>query len=52
MGQLAAAGIDVDDVTAYLERDGLAKFEKRAGSSLALPSHPSWNTSTANPPAA
>src|ERR1700691_4467236 len=28
MDQLAAAGIDVDDVTEYLERDGLAKFEK------------------------
>jgi transaldolase len=28
LGELAAAGIDFDDVTAYLERDGLAKFEK------------------------
>ena len=28
MDQLAAAGIDFDDVTRYLERDGLAKFEK------------------------
>src|ERR1700733_334090 len=28
MDQLAAAGIDFDDVTGYLERDGLAKFEK------------------------
>jgi transaldolase len=28
MEQLAAAGIDFDDVTDYLERDGLAKFEK------------------------
>ena len=28
MDQLAAAGIDFDDVTDYLERDGLAKFEK------------------------
>jgi transaldolase len=28
MDQLAAAGIDFDDVTEYLERDGLAKFEK------------------------
>ena len=26
--RLAAAGIDFDDVTEYLERDGLAKFEK------------------------
>jgi transaldolase len=26
--QLAVAGIDFDDVTEYLERDGLAKFEK------------------------
>jgi transaldolase len=26
--QLAAAGIDFDDVTEFLERDGLAKFEK------------------------
>jgi transaldolase len=26
--QLAAAGIDIGDVTDYLERDGLAKFEK------------------------
>jgi transaldolase len=25
---LAAAGIDFDDVTEYLERDGLAKFDK------------------------
>ena len=28
LGQLAAAGIDIDDVTEYLEHDGLAKFEK------------------------
>jgi transaldolase len=28
MNQLAAAGIDFDDVTDHLERDGLAKFEK------------------------
>lgn len=28
LDQLAAAGIDFDDVTAYLERDGLAKFDK------------------------
>ena len=28
MDELAAAGIDFDDVTGYLERDGLAKFEK------------------------
>src|SRR3984885_11665061 len=28
MDQLAAAGIDFDDVPRYLERDGLAKFEK------------------------
>jgi transaldolase len=26
--QLAAAGIDLDDVTRYLERDGRARFEK------------------------
>jgi transaldolase len=28
IGQLAGAGVDFDDVTEYLERDGLAKFEK------------------------
>jgi transaldolase len=28
LDQLAAVGIDFDDVTEYLERDGLAKFEK------------------------
>jgi transaldolase len=28
LGQLAAAGVDFDDVTDQLERDGLAKFEK------------------------
>jgi transaldolase len=28
LDQLAAAGIDSDDVTEYLEHDGLAKFEK------------------------
>jgi transaldolase len=28
LDQLAAAGIDFDDVTSYLEQDGLAKFEK------------------------
>ena len=28
LDQLAAAGIDFNDVTEYLERDGLAKFEK------------------------
>jgi len=28
LNRLAAAGIDFDDVTEYLERDGLAKFEK------------------------
>jgi transaldolase len=28
LNQLAAAGIDFDDVTEYLERDGLAKFDK------------------------
>ena len=28
LDRLAAAGIDFDDVTEYLERDGLAKFEK------------------------
>jgi transaldolase len=28
LDQLAAAGIDFDDVTEYLERDGLVKFEK------------------------
>jgi transaldolase len=27
LGQLAAVGIDFDDVTAQLERDGIAKFE-------------------------
>jgi transaldolase len=31
LDQLAAAGIDFDDVTEYLERDGLAKFEKSWG---------------------
>jgi len=29
--RLAAAGIDFDDVTAFLERDGLDKFEKSRG---------------------
>jgi transaldolase len=28
LDQLAAAGIDFDDVTEYLECDGLAKFDK------------------------
>ena len=28
LDQLAAAGLDFDDVTEYLERDGLVKFEK------------------------
>ena len=28
LDQLTAAGIDFDDVTGYLERDGLAKFDK------------------------
>ena len=28
LDQLAAAGIDFDDVTEYLELDGLAKFDK------------------------
>ena len=28
---LAEAGVDFDDVTEYLERDGLAKFEKSWG---------------------
>jgi len=28
LDQLAAAAVDFDDVTEYLERDGLAKFEK------------------------
>jgi transaldolase len=28
LAELAVAGIDFDDVTEYLERDGLAKFEK------------------------
>ncbi|HEX4088812.1 MAG TPA: transaldolase [Trebonia sp.] len=28
LDELAAAGVDFDDVTEYLERDGLAKFEK------------------------
>jgi transaldolase len=31
LDRLAAAGIDFDDVTEYLERDGLAKFEKSWG---------------------
>ena len=31
LDQLAAAGVDFDDVTDYLERDGLAKFEKSCG---------------------
>jgi transaldolase len=31
LDQLAAAGVDFDDVTDYLERDGLAKFEKSWG---------------------
>jgi len=31
LDQLASAGIDFDDVTAYLERDGLAKFDKSWG---------------------
>jgi Transaldolase/Fructose-6-phosphate aldolase len=31
MDQLAAVGIDFDDVTRCLERDGLAKFEKSWG---------------------
>ena len=31
LDRLAAAGIDFDDVTQYLERDGLAKFEKSWG---------------------
>jgi transaldolase len=31
LAQLAAAGVDFDDVTEYLERDGLAKFEKSWG---------------------
>ena len=31
LDQLAAAGVDFDDVTEYLERDGLAKFEKSWG---------------------
>ena len=28
LDRLAAAGIDFDDVTEYLEGDGLAKFDK------------------------
>ena len=28
LDRLASAGIDFDDVTEYLERDGLAKFDK------------------------
>lgn len=28
LDRLAAAGVDFDDVTEYLERDGLAKFDK------------------------
>ena len=31
LDQLASAGIDLDDVTEYLERDGLAKFDKSWG---------------------
>jgi transaldolase len=31
LDQLASAGIDLDDVTDYLERDGLAKFDKSWG---------------------
>jgi len=31
LDQLAAVGLDFDDVTEYLERDGLAKFEKSWG---------------------
>jgi transaldolase len=31
LDQLASAGIDFDDVTGYLERDGLAKFDKSWG---------------------
>jgi transaldolase len=31
LDQLAAAGVDFDDVTGYLERDGLGKFEKSWG---------------------
>ena len=31
LARLAAAGVDFDDVTGYLERDGLAKFEKSWG---------------------
>ncbi len=31
LDQLSAAGVDFDDVTDYLERDGLAKFEKSWG---------------------
>jgi transaldolase len=31
LDQLAAAAVDFDDVTEYLERDGLAKFEKSWG---------------------
>ena len=31
LDRLAAAGVDFDDVTGYLERDGLAKFEKSWG---------------------
>jgi transaldolase len=31
LAQLAAAGVDFDDVTEYLEHDGLAKFEKSWG---------------------
>ena len=31
LDQLASAGVDFDDVTDYLERDGLAKFEKSWG---------------------
>jgi transaldolase len=46
LDQLASAGVDFDDVTDYLERDGLAKFEKswsELGATVAaeLERHPS-----------
>jgi hypothetical protein len=45
LDQLAAAGIDFDDVTEHLEHEGLAKFEK-AGANWARPSQPSWTASS------
>ena len=41
LDQLAAAGVDFDDVTEHLEHEGLAKFEK-SWASWARPSQPRW----------